>query len=440
MKAIQYACLTFLLLGFNSVNAQLDMRLNSKFGFKDYCFDKQIKTILLFKEKNELSEPILELESSNALTLMFDDLNQNGRSLYYTIVHCDADWNEDGTFQNDYMTGFPENSLRDYSYAVNTRTPYIHYDLNIPNKDISLKISGNYLVKAYDYSDADTPLFQKGFSIAEPKVKLHLQYENLTNRGQRQQQQLKLSMSHTGLNVTDPYKDFKIRIEQNSHRLPEVAMPTPTFITGSSIDYSQPTKNIYYGGNEFKSFDIRTLEYAAQGVSIVDLEANGYHVLLNNAEIRAGKPYLYEKDLNGKYFIDYRTKFDRKHTEADYVQVYFTLPKDEPYPNATLYVYGQLSDWSIYNSHAMVYNQDRRAYELTLTLKQGVYSYMIIAVDDKESFNAGLVEGNFSETENSYSVFVYFRSPRDRWDRLVGVEHINTLTQKANSFSGYISF
>lgn len=441
MKTIRHIGLILFLLGASATAyAQHGDRLNKKFAFKDYCFDKQIKTIQIFKESNELSEPIIELGSTDVVTVMFDDLSQDSRSLYYTIVHCDADWNEDGTFQNDYMTGFTQNDLRDYEYSINTRIPYFHYKFSIPNNDISLKISGNYLLKVYDYSNPDTPLFQKGFSIVESKVGLSLQYENLTNRGKRQQQQLKFSVSHTGLSVMDPYRDFKIRVEQNGHRMPGIDNPSPTFISGNTIDYYQPTKNIYYSGNEFRPFDIRTLEYAAQGVSLVDLEYDGYHALLNNAEVRANKPYLYERDLNGKYYIDYRAKFDSKHTEADYVQVYFTLPADEPYRNTTLYVYGQLSDWSIYDSHAMVYNQSRRAYELTLTLKQGMYNYMIAAIDSRDTFDAGLIEGNFSETENSYSVYVYFRSSRDRWDRLVGIQQINTLTQKAGSIGGSISF
>ncbi|MDR0659975.1 MAG: DUF5103 domain-containing protein [Prevotellaceae bacterium] len=439
MKTIRYISLILLLACAFTAHAQLDLRLNKKFVLKDHCYDKQIKSILMFKGDDELSDPILEPGSTDVLTVMFDDLNENGRSLYYTIVHCDADWNEDATPQNDYMTGFTQSYLRDYEYSINTRIPYFHYKFTVPNNDISLKISGNYLVKVYDYSNPDTPLFQKGFSIVESKVALKLQYENLTNRGLREQQQLNFSLSYAGLNVMDPYRDFKIRIEKNSHRIPEITIPTPTFISGTNIDYSQPTKNIYPGGNEYRPFDIRTLEYAAQGVSLVDLRTDGYHALLNNAATRANKPYLYERDLNGKYYIDYRTKFGNKHIEADYVQVYFTLPKDEPYPNATLYVFGQLSDWSIYDGHAMVYSYERRAYELMLTLKQAMYNYMIIAVDDEETFDEGFVEGNFSETENSYSVYVYFRSPRDRWDRLVAIEQINTLTQKG-SFSGVINF
>lgn len=437
---MRYIGLLVLLLGSASLYAQLDLRLNKKFGFKDYCFDKDIKTILLFREGNELSEPILELGSSDVLTVMFDDLNEDGRSLYYTIVHCDADWNEDNTFQNDYMTGFTQNRIRDYDYSVNTRVPYQHYKFTIPNADISLKISGNYMLKVYDSSDSDVPLFQKGFSIVEPIVGLTLRYENLTHRGFKGEQQLNFSVSYAGQNVVDPSRDFKIRVEQNGHRMPNAALPTPTYVKGTTADYSQFNKNIYEGGNEFRPFDLRTLEFAGQGVSLVELKSNQYHVLLNDAEVRAGKPYLYERELNGKYYIDYRTKFGDKHTEADYVQVYFTLPQFEPFANATLYVYGGLTDWSIYDRCAMVYSQERGAYELTLMLKQGLYNYEIVTVNSNEKFDAGLVEGNFSETENSYNVYVYYRSPRDRWDRLVAVEGINTLNQKSGSFSGVISF
>lgn len=137
MKTIQYISLVlfFLLFSVSGIYAQLDTRLNKKFAFKDYCFDKQIKTILMYKGDDELSEPILELNSRDILSVKFDDLNEEGRSLYYTIVHCDADWNEDGTFQNDYMTGFTQNNLRDYEYSVNTRIPYLHYEFTIPNND-----------------------------------------------------------------------------------------------------------------------------------------------------------------------------------------------------------------------------------------------------------------------------------------------------------------
>lgn len=440
MKTIRYIGLMLLLLSSFGANAQRAFELNNRFGFKDYCFDGQIKTILLFKGNNELSDPVIGLGSDDVITVMFDDLSEGRRSLFYTITHCDADWNEDGTFLNDFMTGFAQNNLRDFRHAINTRTPYVHYSFTIPNRDINLIISGNYLLKVYDRTDPNTPLFQKGFSLVEPGVGIRLQYENLTNRGRRQEQQLNFSISHAGLSVMDPHRDFKLRVEQNSRRMPGIENPRPAFISGNTIDYSQPNRNIYPGSNEFRVFDIRTLEHAAQGVSLVDLKADGYHVLLNDAEVRADGPYLFTRDLNGRLFIDYRNRFGSKHTEADYAQVYFTLPIDEPYPNATLYVFGQLSDWSVYDSHAMVYNHNRRQYELTLTLKQGIYNYMIVAVDNRERFDAGLVEGNFSETENDYTVYVYFRSPRDRWDRLVGVEQINTLTRRPRLLNGMMNF
>ncbi len=428
MRTILYILAISLLLISNQAKAQLDVSYNKKFCFKDYCFDGRIKTILLHKESGELSEPVLELGSTDVLSIRFDDLSESMRSLYYVVIHCDADWNEDGTFSADYMRGFRENRLNHYAYSINTQVPYLHYSFTLPNKELTILASGNYLLKVYDYANPEVPLFQKGFCVVERKVGVKASSENLALKGQPKDQQLNFSISYASLWVQDPFRDLKVRIEQNSHRVPGVTPPLPKYMADKTADYSQSNANIYKGGNEFRMFDIRTLDYAAQGVTLIDKQQQKQvHVLLNDALPRANKPYSYSRDLNGRYYVDVDRKLSDKNLEADYIEVYFTLPADEPYAGTNIYVYGQLSDWSIYNSHAMVYSHERKAYELTLQLKQGYYSYMLVAVDAKGSFNPSLIEGDFGETENGYTIYVYYRSVRDRWDRLVGVESINTL-------------
>ena len=38
-------------------------------------------------------------------------------------------------------------------------------------------------------------------------------------------------------------------------------------------------------------------------------------------------------------------------------------------------------------------------------------------------------EGSHYETENDYTVLIYYRNPRERYDRIVGVKTINTLNR-----------
>ncbi len=38
-------------------------------------------------------------------------------------------------------------------------------------------------------------------------------------------------------------------------------------------------------------------------------------------------------------------------------------------------------------------------------------------------------EGSHYETENDYTVLIYYRNPRERYDRVIGVQTINTLNR-----------
>lgn len=427
MKWNKYVGLVILLLCTLEALAQRDLELNEKFLFKDYCFDGKIKTILVYKDGDELSEPVIELGTKDALTVKFDDLSP-GRALYYTIEHCDADWRPDNLFINDYMRGFPEIDLINFAYSINTQVPFLHYTFSIPNREAELITSGNFLLKVYAVSNPKLPLFQKGFSVVERQATLDASYESLSVPRQGGQQKLYFSIRHPKLWVQDPYKDFKVRICQNSQRVPSVPNPEPVFISNAFIDYTFPNRNVYNGGNEYVIFDIRNTEFAAQGVSRVNNIDGMCYALLNPAGIRANKPYVFYPDLNGKFLVDRDNKLrDQKHLEADYVYVYFTLAAKEPIPNSTVYVFGQLSDWSLYDTHAMVYNENRKAYELTLLLKQGFYSYEHAVVDNKANLDASIVEGSYWDTENDYDFYVYYRTVRDRWDKLVSYQQINTL-------------
>ena len=39
------------------------------------------------------------------------------------------------------------------------------------------------------------------------------------------------------------------------------------------------------------------------------------------------------------------------------------------------------------------------------------------------------IEGNHSETENDYTIYIYYREPGEDYDKLIGVKHINSLPE-----------
>ena len=70
----------------------------------------------------------------------------------------------------------------------------------------------------------------------------------------------------------------------------------------------------------------------------------------------------------------------------------------------------------------MTYDYNRGGYALSLLLKQGYYDY-IYAVREKgqETADVGVVAGNFWETVNEYTVYLYLFDPTQNYDQLIGV-------------------
>jgi len=65
-----------------------------------------------------------------------------------------------------------------------------------------------------------------------------------------------------------------------------------------------------------------------------------------------------------------------------------------------------------------------------MLLKQGWYNYVYSFVRNGGINEASeLFEGSHYETENDYTVIVYYRNPRGRYDRVLGTFTANTLNR-----------
>ncbi|HEX3384458.1 MAG TPA: type IX secretion system plug protein domain-containing protein, partial [Mucilaginibacter sp.] len=113
------------LIGFTKAFAQTPQ-------YDNQVFSPGIKTVELYNTKKEQSFPLIELGSKEQLLLAFDDLNGGSRNFYYTIEHCDENWNSSNLPQSDYLPGFNEDQIRDYSYSSSTIQKYTHYQLRFP--------------------------------------------------------------------------------------------------------------------------------------------------------------------------------------------------------------------------------------------------------------------------------------------------------------------
>ena len=116
----------------NSVITEKKIIPNSVYIYKNGNLNIQIKTLLCHKKEDELSLPILNLNTDNQLLISFDDLDADIKDYYYSIIHCNWDWTESDLMQSEYVTGFTDEPITDYEFSFNTIQKYTHYTFNFP--------------------------------------------------------------------------------------------------------------------------------------------------------------------------------------------------------------------------------------------------------------------------------------------------------------------
>jgi len=399
--------------------------------FSNQIFTDKIKTIQLYKEGWNLSYPIIRLNSAEKLVLHFDLLGDQIETYYYTFIHCDKDWKKSDIFTGNFIEGYPENPLEEYKHSFNTTVNYVHYKLVFPNDRIRLKLSGNYILSVFPVNEPEKPVLTHRFIITEEivRISIDLHRPKMTS-DVNTSQQVDFTVNHSGVNITDPYRNIYATVLQNGHWNNAKRDLKPDFFGNNELKYSALSdKNIFFGGNEFRYFDIKSIRYQTEYVRKIDYLMGNYHVWLYPSENREFKPYFYWQDFNGKYYVAVQ-EGQNPETDADYVYVYFTLPSKFLISGGKIYVSGALNNWSFDKNNLMNYNMESGQYESVMLLKQGWYNYEYVYLKDGTSDGvASLFEGSHYETENDYTVIIYYRNPYDRYDRVIGTQIVNTLNK-----------
>jgi hypothetical protein len=402
--------------------------------YSNHIFNEKIKTVQLYKEGWNLSYPVIKLNSNDKLILHFDLLDDQAETYYYTFIHCDKDWKKSDIFQNDYLDGYTENPIEDYETSFNTTVGYFHYKFSFPNDRVSLKLSGNYILVIYPVDKPGEPAITQRLIVTEDAVKINVNaHRPQMTKNNNTHQQVDFTVNYSGLNINDPYRNVYAFILQNGRWDNAKRNLKPDFYGNNELKYnSLSDKNIFQGGNEYRYFDIKSIRYQTEYVKRIDFVIPNYNVYLYPSENREFKPYFYWQDFNGKYYIAVEDgkKYD---TDADYVYVYLTLPSKQMISEGKIYVSGGLNNWTFNKNNLMTYNSERAEYECTTLLKQGWYNYEFVFLKDGSTDGtATIFEGSHYETENDYNVLIYYRNPRDRYDRVVGSITFNTLNRLSN--------
>jgi hypothetical protein len=415
----------FLILGLTASQKE------NSYYYQNAIYKDKIKSVQFFNEQNEMSFPIIELGSANRLLLKFDELSDEPGQYSYTLIHCDANWNESYIQQMDYLTGFTDNPLDDYAMSFNTTVKYVNYQLYIPNEECTPKLSGNYALVVFEGTDRQKPVLIQRFYVVEPLVRIEGLVKKATfDPFQGDNQEVDFKIMHERLRLLNPREDIKVVLMQNRRWDNAITNLKPLFIRENVLDYDYNKENVFPGGNEFRYFDLRSIRHNGENVADIQFIRPFYHATLVPDVLRQGKEYFYYKEMNGNFVIESQDRVTDYDTECDYAFVHFFLPVPTQLVGGSVNVFGALTGWNANKSNEMKYNFQRSGYELTLLLKHGYYNYQYVYVPQgAQKADATNLEGSHYETENDYQILAYYRDLAGRYDQLVGFVNLNSLNR-----------
>ncbi len=397
-----------------------------------------IHTVKLFKANQQLSIPLISLNSGEQLELHFDDLDANIKNYYYTFVLCDADWQQANLSGFDYIKGFQQQRLSDYQVSSIALVKYIHYQALLPNQQCMPTKSGNYLLKVFIDGDTTKLAFTKRFFIVNNKAvitgKIMQPYDNsmaLTHH------KLQFTVDVGQMNIPNPVQQIKVVAVQNYKWDEGRYNLQPAFIRGNSIEYDGERDCIFEASKEYRFLDLTSFRFYSFWVDRINKEVLPNFVYLKADGNRLKQQYAFYVNYYGWTNIG-SSEVPYGWWQTDYANVLFSYYPTEGKPLAgkDVYLTGELTQNHFDDSSKMKFNANRGVYEKTLLLKQGIYSYNYTTKDRKfpeASSSFAFTEGNYWETDNDYTVLVYYHSYSSRSDELVGFANLNSKT----AYSGY---
>lgn len=377
---------------------------------------KNIKSIVLKPIGPDTYAPIIKL--GEILELSFDDLNAQEIIYSYKIEHYDYNWRKSNLSSTEYMTGYETDRIREFENSFNTFQGYTHYQLKIPNQNNRIKISGNYVISILD--NYQNVVFSRRFIIYQPKVTVGVTAHRSTDIASiNEKQSVQFVVNHQNLLLNNPKKEIKVVIYQNNDWNSAIYNIPPRYISGTQLLYNYVDQISYWAGNEYLYFDTKEIRNATNNVAKTRLE-NIFNTYLYYDEARGKQRYTFYPDVNGNFVL--RTiDTDDISLEGDYSYVHFALEYLNNDANDDIYIYGAFNDWAITESNKLKFNKKTNFFEGTLLLKQGFYNYTYITVDTNFKINTRAIEGSYYQTENNYTVIVYYRKYGERFDQVIGV-------------------
>ncbi len=398
----------------------------------DSIYKNYIKTVRFHNLGNQLSLPVLNLNGNDQVELHFDDLDGGLKYYYYTFQLCNSNWKPVNLSQFDYLKGFTQMRINNYRFSSVTFSKYTHYQATIPDRNLIPSRSGNYLLKVYLDGDTSKLAFTRRLLVVENKAIISGSViQPFTPQYFRTHQRLRFNINIEGLNAFSASQQVKVVILQNNRWDNALVNIPPTFVRSNTLEYNTEDNTLFAAGKEWRWLDLRDFRLQSDRVESASYKKNFTEVYVRPDADRSAERYVYFRDQNGMYYIE-TTQSINPFWQSDYGMVHFSfMPAGgEAFADKDIYLFGQLTDYALTDSLKMKFNPANSRYETKLFLKQGYYNYSYLTINKNALSDRMLVDGNYYETENIYTILVYYKAFAGRADELIGVGTLNSRTDR----------
>ena len=260
--------------------------------------------------------------------------------------------------------------------------------------------------------------------------------------------EIDFEVTHENVKINNPIKTVSVTVMQNGRWDNAITDILPYVQKQNRLVYDFSDKIIFPSIKEFRSLDLRSFRILTERVADIEEYKDGYFVKLRKDEKREFKPYYNRTDVNGRFIIQNidNTNFSSDITidgqfnfthedhivRGDYGIARFTLDSSAEFEDSDVYIIGGLTDWKLNDEFKMKFDDQKFVYTADCLLKQGFYDYSYTVVPRGKGKKASQleVEGSWFETENDYTILVYFTPFGSQYDKLVAAYTINSLQNR----------
>ena len=380
----------------------------------------QIKSLQAVVNQDFMSPAVLRLGTDDILHIAFDELSHDYHRYTYTLERCEADWTPaQGIFESDWLEGFNAIVIDDHEPSINTIVPYTHYQLQIPNDQCRLKMSGNYRLYIID-DEQQEQLACVEFMVTEQKMSLFMEATTNTDIDlNTSHQQLDITLNYGNLVVTNPQEQIRMVVRQNDRDDNCRRDIPPTFINNNGLRWQHCRPLIFEAGNEYRKYEVLDPSHPTMGIDYIRWDGDQYQVFPFISEPRPH--YIYDEDSDGAFYIRNSDNVEND-IASEYVWVNYRL-KAPVLPSGRIMIQGHWTTEAP-ETYEMTYDATTQLYTASILQKQGYYSYQYLWMDNDGHQQFLPSEGSFYQTENRYQTYIYYKGTEDRTWRLVSYRQL----------------